>query len=94
MVHFAKDKIILEIPASNPYYEYLELLQAFNTIGWFVAGQGELDASGAKAYSKLSYYIGAALCQMEHDEAMQIDTFLRKEVSLVEVGDQALVEQE
>ena len=73
MVQFTKDTIVLNIKASNPFYEYLQLLQAINTLGWYVSDGGNTDEQVTKAYSKVAFYVGTALSEMSHDEALRID---------------------
>lgn len=73
MVRFTKNSIVLEINANNPFYEYLQLLQAINTLGWYISDGSSTDEQATKAYSKVAFYVGTALSEMPHEEALRID---------------------
>lgn len=64
MVRFEPGKLVVEIPTGDTYNEYLMILNALSTIGWFAAEHDE-DDSIRSAYGILCLYVDWNLTKAE-----------------------------
>ncbi len=72
MVRFEPGKLVVEIPTGDTYHEYLMILHALSTIGWFAAEHDE-DDSIRNAYGILSFYIGQSLTKMSETDLNKLN---------------------